>query len=96
MTAELKSATAKEAAANLLKQPNTPLRGLGIDMAEGRSQNLPARKCALLRAHADFRQPSLLRRRHFLIVPTGHETLNPALPYSAGHIKQAMAKRRSQ
>jgi len=29
----------------------------------------------------------------FLIVPTGHETLNPALPYSAKEIESAMAKR---
>ena len=30
----------------------------------------------------------------FLIVPTGYETLNPSLPYSAEDIEQAMAKQR--
>jgi Xaa-Pro aminopeptidase len=29
----------------------------------------------------------------FLITPTGHEILNPALPYSANDIEQAMEKR---
>ena len=31
----------------------------------------------------------------FLIVPTGHETLNPALPYAAVDIEQATTKRRA-
>jgi Xaa-Pro aminopeptidase len=93
---ELKSATAKEAAANFLKQPNTPLHGLGVDMAEGAPKILQAGNVVCYEPLLTAGNQAFFVEDTFLIVPAGHEILNPALPYSAKDIEAAMAKRRPQ
>jgi len=91
---ELKSGTAKEAAANFLKQPNTPLHGLGVDMAEGAPKTLQPGNVLCYEPLLTAGNQAFFVEDTFLIVPTGHEILNPALPYSAKDIEQAMVKRR--
>jgi Xaa-Pro aminopeptidase len=93
---ELQSATAKEAAANFLKQPNTPLHGLGVDMAEGAPKIFQPGNVLCYEPMLTSGNQAFFVEDTFLIVPTGHETLNPGLPYAAGDIEQAMAKRRLQ
>ena len=92
--AELRSATAKEAAANFLKQPNTPLHGLGVDMAEGAPKTLQAGNVVCYEPMLSSGNQAFFVEDTFLIVPTGYEILNPALPYSAKDIEGAMEKRR--
>jgi len=94
--AELKSATAKEAAANFLKQPNMPLHGLGVDMAEGVPKTFQAGNVLCYEPMLSTGSQAFFVEDTFLIVPTGHETLNPALPYSAKDIEQAMAEQRAK
>jgi Xaa-Pro aminopeptidase len=91
--AELKSATAKEAAANFLKQPNTPLHGLGVDMAEGVPVAFQPGNVLCYEPLLTAGNQAFFVEDTFLITPTGHEILNPALPYSANDIEQAMEKR---
>jgi Xaa-Pro aminopeptidase len=90
---ELKSATAKEAAANFLKQPNLPLHGLGVDMAEGVPKSFQAGNVLCYEPLLTAGNQAFFVEDTFLIVPTGHEILNPSLPYSAKDIERAMAKR---
>jgi Xaa-Pro aminopeptidase len=92
--AELKSATAKEAAANFLKQPNTPLHGLGVDMAEGTPKTLQAGNVVCYEPMLTSGNQAFFVEDTFLIVPAGYEILNPVLPYSAHDIEGALAKRR--
>jgi Xaa-Pro aminopeptidase len=91
--AELKSATAKEAAANFLKQPNLPLHGLGVDMAEGVAKIFQTGNVLCYEPMLTASKQAFFVEDTFVIVPTGSETLNPSLPYSAKDIEQAMAKR---
>jgi Xaa-Pro aminopeptidase len=91
--AELKSATAKEAAANFLKQPNMPLHGLGVDMAEGVPKIFQAGNVLCYEPLLTSGNQAFFVEDTFLIVPTGYEILNPTLPYSAKDIEAAMGKR---
>jgi Xaa-Pro aminopeptidase len=91
--AELKSATAKEAAANFLKQPNMPLHGLGVDMAEGVPKIFQAGNVLCYEPLLTSGNQAFFVEDTFLIVPTGYEILNPSLPYSAKDIEAAMGKR---
>lgn len=91
--AELKSATAKEAAANFLKQPNTPLHGLGVDMAEGAPKTLHPGNVLCYEPMLTSGSQAFFVEDTFLIVPAGYEILNPSLPYSPKDIEQAMEKR---
>ena len=93
--AELKSATAKEAAANFLKQPNLPLHGLGVDMAEGVPKSFQPGNVLCYEPMLTAGNQAFFVEDTFLIVPKGYETLNPSLPYSPKDIESAMAKRRS-
>jgi Xaa-Pro aminopeptidase len=90
--AELKSATTKAAAANFLKQPNTPLHGLGVDMAEGAPKIFQPGNMVCYEPMLTAGNQAFFVEDTFLIVPTGHEILNPSLPYSAKDIEKAMAK----
>jgi Xaa-Pro aminopeptidase len=92
--AELKSATAKDAAANFLKQPNLPLHGLGVDMAEGVPKTFQPGNVLCYEPLMTAGNQAFFVEDTFLIVPAGHETLNPSLPYSPRDIERAMAKRR--
>jgi Xaa-Pro aminopeptidase len=83
---------AREAAAAALKNPMQPLHGLGVDMAEGtpktfREGNVVCYEPALVAGgQAYFVEDTIL------ITRTGHEILNPALPYAPGDIERAMAQ----
>jgi Xaa-Pro aminopeptidase len=92
--AELKSTTAKEAAANFLKQPNMPLHGLGVDMAEGVPKSFQAGNVLCYEPMLTAGNQAFFVEDTFRIVPTGNEILNPSLPYSAKDIETAMEKRR--
>src|SRR6202044_4206108 len=92
--AELKSATAKEAAANFLKQPNMPLHGLGVDMAEGVPKTFQPGNVLCYEPQLTAGNQAFFVEDTFLIVPTGYEILNPPLPYSPKDIETAMQKRR--
>ncbi|MGC2112838.1 MAG: M24 family metallopeptidase [Candidatus Korobacteraceae bacterium] len=94
--AELKSATAKEAAANFLKRPNLPLHGLEVDMAEGVPKTFQPGNVFCYEPLLTAGNQAFFVEDTFLIVPTGYEILNPSLPYSAKDIEQALAKRRPQ
>lgn len=89
---ELKSATAKEAAANFLKQPNMPLHGLGVDMAEGIPKTFQPGNVLCYEPLLSAGNQGFFVEDTFLIVPTGHEILNPDLPYSPSDIENVMAK----
>ncbi|HXC44899.1 MAG TPA: aminopeptidase P N-terminal domain-containing protein [Candidatus Dormibacteraeota bacterium] len=90
---ELKSATAKQAAANFMKQPNLPLHGLGVDMAEGVPKSFQPGNVLCYEPLLTAGNQAFFVEDTFLIVPAGHETLNPSLPYSPSDIERAMAKR---
>ena len=92
--AELKSATAKQAAANFLKRPNLPLHGLGVDMAEGVPKTFEPGNILCHEPMLTAGIQAFFVEDTFLIVPTGHEILNPALPYSAKDIEAAIGKPR--
>jgi len=92
--AELKSATAKEAAANFLKQPNLPLHGLGVDMAEGVPKVFQPGNVLCYEPLLSAGTQAFFVEDTFLIVPAGYQTLNPSLPYSPNDIEWAIAKRR--
>jgi len=94
--AELKSAMAKEAAANFLKRPSLPLHGLGVDMAEGVPKSFQAGNVLCYEPLLSAGNQAFFVEDTFLIVPAGYEILNPSLPYSAKDIEQALAKRRPQ
>lgn len=91
--AELKSATAKEAAANFLARPNLPLHGLGLDMAEGVPKTFQSGNVLCYEPLMTAGNQAFFVEDTFLIVPTGYETLNPSLPYSAKDVENAMVKR---
>ena len=68
------------------------MHGLGVDMAEGvptifQPGNVICYEPLLTAGNQGF-----FVEDTFLIVPTGHEILNPSLPYSAQEIELAMAK----
>lgn len=91
---ELKSETAKKAAANFLQQPNMPLHGLGLDMAEGVPKTFQPGNVLCYEPLLTAGNQGFFVEDTFLIVPTGYEVLNPSLPYSAKDIEQAMARQR--
>jgi Xaa-Pro aminopeptidase len=90
----LKSATAKEAAASFLKQPNLALHGLGVDMAEGVPKIFHVGNVLCYEPMLTSGNQAFFVEDTFLIVPTGYEILNPSLPYSPKDIETAMEKRR--
>jgi Xaa-Pro aminopeptidase len=91
--ADLKSTIAKEAAANFLKQPNMPLHGLGVDMAEGVPKSFQVGNVLCYEPMLTAGNQAFFVEDMFQIVAAGYEILNPSLPYSPKEIEQAMAKR---
>jgi len=89
---DFKTAQAREAAAAFLKQPNTPLHALGVDMAEGVGKSfLPGNVLCYEPLLAAGGQAFFVEDT-FLITATGHEVLNPALPYGPDDIESAIAR----
>jgi Xaa-Pro aminopeptidase len=91
---QLKSETAKKAAANFLQQPNMPLHGLGVDMADGVPKTFRPGNVLCYEPSLTVGNQGFFVEDTFLIVPTGYEVLNPSLPYSAKDIEQAMTRQR--
>jgi Xaa-Pro aminopeptidase len=94
----LKSAMAKEAAASLVNNPRqlAILHGLGLDMADGGVRLMQAGNVICFEPGVTVRGDSFFVEDTLLITKTGHEILNPPLPYSAADIEKAMATERSR
>src|ERR1700691_153778 len=87
----LKTAMAKDAAADALRRKGYALHGLGIDMAEGAPKTFPAGNVLRYEPQLTAGNQACFVEDTFLITTAGHEVLNPALPYSPGDIERAMA-----
>jgi Xaa-Pro aminopeptidase len=87
---ELKSATAKDAAADALRRKGYALHGLGIDMAEGAPKTFQAGNVLCYEPQLTAGNQAFFVEDTFLITATGHEVLNAALPYAPGDIERAM------
>jgi Xaa-Pro aminopeptidase len=90
----LRTPLAKEAASGALKVPRQfiPIHGLGVDMAEGtpkifREGNLLCFEPAIVAGNqAYFVEDTIV------VTATGHEILNPALPYAPAELERAIGK----
>jgi Xaa-Pro aminopeptidase len=89
---DLKSTQAREAASTFLKQPNMPLHGLGVDMAERVGKSFQAGNVICYEPLMTAGGQAFFVEDTFLITATGHEVLNPALPYSPKDIESAVAR----
>ena len=89
---ELKTPLAKEAAADALKRLGFPLHGLGVDMAEGTPKVFQAGNVICYEPLFSAGGQGFFVEDTFLITPTGHEVLNPALPYAPRDIEKSMAR----
>jgi Xaa-Pro aminopeptidase len=86
----LKTAMAKDAAADAMKRFGFPLHGLGVDMAEGAPKVFQAGNVICYEPLFSADGQGFFVEDTFLITPTGHEILNPALPYATQDIEKAM------
>lgn len=89
---ELKTAMAKEAAADALKRKGYALHGLGVDMAEGAPKSFQAGNVLCYEPQLTSGNQSFFVEDTFLITAAGHEVINPALPYSPADIEKAMSQ----
>jgi len=87
----LKTAIAKAAAADALKQKGFALHGLGVDMAEGAPKSFQAGNVLCYEPLLTSGNQAFFVEDTFLITPAGHDVLNPALPYSPRDIERAMS-----
>ena len=90
---ELKTATAKNAAADALKRKGYALHGLGMDMAEGAPKSFQVGNVLCYEPLLTAGDQAFFVEDTFLITAAGHEFLNPALPYSPRDIESAMSQR---
>jgi Xaa-Pro aminopeptidase len=90
---ELKTGTAKNAAADALKRKGYALHGLGIDMAEGAPKSFQVGNVLCYEPLLTAGDQAFFVEDTFLITAAGHEVLNPALPYSPRDIESAMSQR---
>jgi len=89
---ELKTAVAKEAAAEALKRKGYALHGLGLDMAEGAPKSFQAGNVLCYEPQLTSGNQAFFVEDTFLITAAGHEVINPALPYSPTDIEKAMSQ----
>lgn len=89
---ELKTATAKDAAADALKRKGYALHGLGIDMAEGAPKTFQVGNVLCYEPQLTAGNQAFFVADTFLITVAGHEVVNPALPYSPKDIESAMSQ----
>ena len=87
---ELKTPMAKEAAADALKRSGFALHGLGVDMAELAPKVFQAGNVICYEPLFSAGGQGFFVEDTFLITPTGHEALNPALPYAPLDIEKSM------
>jgi Xaa-Pro aminopeptidase len=90
---ELKTPMAKEAAGDALQRSGFALHGLGVDMAEGTPKSFQAGNVICYEPLFTAGSQGFFVEDTFLITTTGHEVLNPPLPYAPQDIEEAMAQR---
>jgi hypothetical protein len=83
---------AREAASEALKNSAQPLHGLGVDMAEGTPNVFSDGNVVCYEPTLPAAGQAYFVEDTILITRTGHEILNPPLPYPPSAIEQAMAK----
>ena len=88
---ELKTAMAKEAAADALKRKGFALHGLGVDMAEGVPKSFQVGNVLCYEPLLTSENQAFFVEDTFLVTAAGREVINPALPYSPGDIEKAMS-----
>ena len=71
-----------------------PLHGLGLDMADGFPKTLRTGNVICFEPGVELDGQMLFVEDTILITGSGHEILNPPLPYWAADIERALAKRR--
>jgi Xaa-Pro aminopeptidase len=86
----LKTAMAKEAAADALKKSGFALHGLGVDMAEGIPKVFQTGNVICYEPLFSTRGQAFFVEDTFLITTEGHEVLSPALPYAPEDIAKSM------
>jgi Xaa-Pro aminopeptidase len=91
---DLHTSLAREAASEALKNSAQPLHGLGVDMAEGTPKAFSEGNVVCYEPTLPAAGQAYFVEDTILITRTGHEILNPPLPYSPSAIQQAMAKRK--
>lgn len=89
---ELKTPMAKDAASDALKRSGFPLHGLGVDMADGAPKVFQAGNVICYEPLFSAGGQGFFVEDTFLITATGHEVLNPALPYAPKDIEAAMRR----
>lgn len=90
---ELKTSLAKEAATDAVRRSGFPLHGLGVDMAEGVPKVFQAGNVLCYEPLFTAGGQGFFVEDTFVITPTGHDLLNPPLPYSPKDIEEAFAPR---
>jgi Xaa-Pro aminopeptidase len=87
---KLRTAMARDAASNALKQTGFALHGLGLDMAEGTPKSFQVGNVLCYEPLLTSGNQAFFVEDTLLITSDGHEVLNPVLPYSPKDIESAM------
>jgi Xaa-Pro aminopeptidase len=87
---ELKTPMGREAAADALKRAGFPRHGLAVDMAEGAPKAFQAGNVICYEPLFSAAGQGFFVEDTFVITGTGHEVLNPQLPYAPKDIEAAM------
>jgi len=90
----LKTASAKKAAAQMLEKGFWPLHGLGLDMAEGTPKSFRAGNVLCYEPIVEVDGDAYFVEDTILVTQTGHELLNPPLPYRASDLEKEIARRK--
>ena len=83
------------AIAQLLATTSWPLHGLGLDLAEGTPAVFHAGNVICFEPKIRVDGQDLFVEDTFLITPTGHEVLNPPIPYAPNELEKLMTSRKS-
>jgi len=92
--AQLKTDAGQRAAQQMIANGIWPLHGLGLDMADGFPKTLRTGNVICFEPGVELDGEMLFVEDTILITGSGHEILNPPLPYWAADIERALAKRR--
>jgi Xaa-Pro aminopeptidase len=90
----LKTPAGQKAAEQIATGGQWPLHGLGLDMADGFPKVLRAGNVICFEPGVEVDGQMLFVEDTILITASGHEILNPPLPYWAADIERELAKRR--
>lgn len=91
----LKTAMAREAATTALAHQGWALHGLGLDMAEGAPATFEAGNVVCYEPLFVAGGQGFFVEDTWVITASGHERVNPSLPYTPGDIERAMRRSRS-